>query len=65
MAMKRSTRLPVKSPKRPRASDVTAVQHVLGERYDAAKFLKALEAVVSVVVIDSRRYNHHQTPSKG
>ena len=62
--MKRSTRLSVKSPKCFRASEVTAVRQVLGDKYDAAKFLKALEAVVPTD-INTRRYNRHRTLSKG
>jgi len=40
------------------------VRQVLGDKYDAAKFLKALEAVVPTD-INTRRYNRHRTLSKG
>jgi hypothetical protein len=52
-----SSKVSAKSPKGFRASELTAVQRVLGEAFDADKFLEALEATVPVVVIDSRRYN--------
>ena len=57
--MKRSTRLKIsiKPPESFRASEVTAVQRVLGHAFDADKFLEALAATVPVVVFDSRRYN--------
>jgi len=59
MAMKRSIslKLSTKSPKKFRPSEVTAVQRVLGEAFDADKFLEALAATVPVEIIDLRSYN--------
>jgi hypothetical protein len=64
MAMKRSTRskVSVKSPKDLRPSEVTAVRRVLGDAFDADKFLEALEATVPVAVIDSRKDNATKRP---